>query len=135
MTVRNEGPAENAVSGQCRFMAAAYPALGAESCTEHPHDEPTFALARAFAVACQSPDPTDEQVGWMLDDAAAVVDDFDPVPAAWVVTEPQLTTEVGLDFTLTVNGEPYVIQQSEWEPSHPLSRAQWDKWTEEANAE
>ena len=123
--------AEKDAIEQCQFMAAAYPTLGAESCTEHRHDEPTFALARAFAVACQSPEPTDEQVAWMLDDAGAIVDDFDPAPAEWVVTEPQVTHEAGLDFTLTVNGEPYVVQQSEWEPSHPVSLATWREWGHE----
>lgn len=115
----------------CRYMQAAYPTLGAEACTEHRHDEPTFALARAFAVTCQSPEPTDEQIGWMLDDAGAIVDDFDPVPTEWTVTEPQVTNEAGLDFTLTVNGVPYVIQQSEWEPSHPVSLATWREWGNE----
>ena len=131
-----EQNAEKAESGQCRYMAAAYPTLDADdTCSDHRHDEPTFALARAFAAACQSPEPTDEQVGWMLEDAAAVVDDFDPKPDEWTVTEPQITDEAGLDFTLTVNDVPYVVQQSEWEPSHPLSRAEWDRWMEEANAE
>lgn len=120
---------------QCQFMAAAYPSLDAEdTCSEHRHDGATFALAKAFAVACQSPDPTDEQIGWMLDDAAAVVDDFDPHPNAWVVTEPKETDEPGLEFTLTVNERPYVIQPSEWEPSRPVSRAEWDSWQEAPDA-
>lgn len=127
----SEGARLSPESGPCRFMAAAYPSLGAEACTEHRHDEPTFALARAFAVACQSPEPTDEQIAWMLDDAGAIVDDFDPAPAEWTVTEPQITDDAGLDFTLTVNGAPYVIQQSEWEPSHPVSLATWHGWQDE----
>lgn len=117
---------------QCRYMAAAYPTLTAEdTCTDHRHDDATFALARAFAVACQSPEPSDEQVGWMLADAAAVVDDFVPTPSTWTVTEPQEAHETGLDFTLTINGAAYVVQPGEWEPSHPVSRAQWDAWQDD----
>lgn len=122
-------------SDKCRYMQAAYPDLDAdETCSEHRHDEPTFSLARAMAVAFQQPDPSDEQVGWCMDDAAAVVDDFDPAPESWSVTEPEITNEAGLDFTLTINGVPYVVQPSEWEPSHPLRRATWDEWQQEANA-
>lgn len=117
---------------KCRYMVASYPTLDAEdTCSEHRHDEPTFALARAMAVAFQQPNPTDEQVGWCMDDAAAVVDDFDPVPTAWEVTEPQLTDEAGLEFTLTINSREYVVQPSEWEPSHPVSRAQWNAWQDD----
>lgn len=119
---------------QCRYMAAAYPILDAEdTCSDHRHDEPTFSLARAMASVWQQPDPTDEQIGWMLDDAAAVVDDFDPTPDAWEVTEAVVTTTVGLAFTCTVNGVPYVIQDSDWEPAHPVALATWQSWTEAAD--
>jgi hypothetical protein len=117
---------------QCDYMRAAYPSLDAEdTCSEHRHDDPTFTLARAMAVAFQQPDPTDEQIGWCMDDAAAVVDDFDPTPDSWTVTEPEVTDEAGLDFTLSINGRPYVVQPSEWEPSRPVSRAQWEAWQDE----
>lgn len=118
---------------QCRYMAAAYPTLDAEeTCSEHRHDEATFALARAMAAAFQQPRPTDEQVGWCLDDAAAVVDDFDPAPWAWSVTEPQLTDEPGLDFTLWINGHAYVVEPSEWEPPRPVRRSTWESRVAEA---
>jgi hypothetical protein len=121
---------------QCRYMHAAYPSLTAEdSCSEHRHDAPTFALARAMAVAFQQPDPTDEQIGWCLDDAAEVVDDFDPAPLSWTVTPPELTREAGLDWTLTINGAEYVIQQNDSGGHvvvHPVSREQWDIWMTEA---
>lgn len=117
---------------KCRYMEAAYPDLGAEdTCTEHRHDEPTFALARALAVAAQDPNPSDEQIGWLLNDAAAVVDDFDPLPESWVATEPQLAEVPGLDFTLTINGRPYVIQESGQEETHPMGRDQWRAWQDE----
>lgn len=116
---------------QCRYMTAAYPTLDAvDTCSDHRHDEPTFALARAMATAFQQPEPTDEQIGWCMEDAAAVVDDFDPTEL-WTVTEPQLTDEPGLEFTLTINDREYVVQPSEWEPSHPVSRTQWHEWQDE----
>ena len=72
---------------QCRYMRAAYPTLDAvDTCSEHRHDAPTFALARALAEVFQQPDPDDERIGWFLDDAAAVIDDFDPAPLSWTVT-------------------------------------------------
>lgn len=118
---------------QCRYLAAAYPMLDADdTCSEHRHDEATFSLARAMAAVFQQPDPTDEQVGWFMDDAAAVVnDDFDPAPAEWVVTEPQITTESGLDFTLTINGAEYVIQENDsggHVASHPVARDEYRSW-------
>lgn len=118
---------------QCRYMKAAYPTLGAEdTCRgQHRHDEPTFTLARALAMVCQQPSPTDEQIAWLLDDAAAVVDDFDPAPDMWVATEPVLTNEAGLEFTLTINGREYVVQPSEWDASRPVSRTQWEAWQDE----
>lgn len=117
---------------QCRYMAAAYPTLGAEdTCTEHRHDEQTFALARALAVAAQDPNPTDEQIAWLLNDAAAVVDDFAPIPDAWVATEPKVAEIPGLDFTLTINGREYVVQESSQEETHPIRRTQWWAWQDE----
>lgn len=118
------------MSGQCRYMQAAYPILDASiTCCQHRHDAATFALAHAMAAAFQQPDPTDEQVGWCMDDAAAVVDDFDPTPDAWTVTAPKETRAAGLAFALAINGIEYVVQESEWEPSPPVLRTTWESWT------
>lgn len=118
---------------QCKFLAAAYPTLDADdTCAEHRHDWATFGLAQAMATTFQQHDPTDEQVGWFMDDAAAVVDDFDPEPIKWTVTEMDLTREAGLDWTFTINGIEYVMQENDsggHVTTHPVSRAQWDEWT------
>lgn len=47
------------------------------------HTPQTVELARAFAVCCQQPDPTDEQIGYFIDDADAVIDDVGPSP--WII--------------------------------------------------
>lgn len=126
---------DSAVTEKCRFMAAAYPTLDAEDTCgkygDHQHDEPTFSLARALAVASQHPEPTDEQVAWFLADAAAVVGDFAPATTSWQVSAPQEVREPrlpGIEFDLTINAEPYVIQVSEWEPSHPVRLDTYRSW-------
>ena len=123
------------MSEQCRYMAAAYPGSTAdETCHSHRHEARTFDLARAFAAGVhETPDPTDEQVGWFLDDADAVVDDFDPVPESWVTTAFEYTGEAGLDLTLTINGRPYVVQDNmgSGEACTPVARSTWESWTRE----
>lgn len=113
---------------KCKYMEAAYPLLGDEACSEHQHDVSTFELAKALAVVCQSPNPSDEQIAWFLDDAGAVVSDFDPTPTEWEITGLTHSYVVGLDFVLRINDKPYVIPQSDWEPSHPISLAEWQSW-------
>lgn len=124
------------MSDQCRYMAAAYPTLDAAgTCDWHRHEPRVFDLARAFAAAVhETADPTDEQVGWFVDDADAVVDDFDPVPESWVTTAFKVTDEAGLDFTTTINGRAYVVQDNggSGEEVHPVAREKWDSWHAEA---
>lgn len=122
---------------KCRYMTAAYPTLGAEdTCTEHEHNAPTFALAKALAAACyEVEEPTDEAIAWFLNDAAAVIGDIESPPLDWTVSAPVLVNEPGLDMTLTINGVEYVIQQNDsggHVESHPITRAEWDEWTAEA---
>jgi hypothetical protein len=124
---------------KCRYMEAAYPTLDAEdTCgyAEHRHDAQTFALARALAIAGQgTPEPLDEQIAWFLEDAAAIVDDFDPPPQTWDATEPQLSDEPGLEFAMVINDVPYVVQTGgHKEPAHPVRRSTWEAWTREADA-
>ena len=119
------------MTAQCQYMAAAYPTLSAEeSCSGHRHEPRVFALAEALANVCQS-DVTDEKVGWFVDDAEAVIDDFDPAPSEWSVTEPELSDRIGVEQEFRINDQPYVLPASEWEPSPPVSLATWLKWHEE----
>jgi hypothetical protein len=43
----------------------------------------TYELATAMARLFQSRTPSDEQIGWFMEDAEAVVGDFDPPPEKW----------------------------------------------------
>ncbi len=117
---------------QCRYMAAAYPTLDAsETCDEHHHDPHTFALAEAFAGVFQQSNPSDEQVAWFLNDATAVVDDFDPKPESWQVTGLEPVDEPGLEFVLTINGVEYVIQENDsggHVETHPVARLTYRSW-------
>lgn len=116
---------------QCRYMAAAYPGLSAEeSCSNHRHEPRVFALAEALAKVCQ-PDVTDEKVGWFVDDADAIVDDFDPTPSEWKLTGPELSDRIGVTQELAINDRAYVIPDSEWEPAPPVALATWLRWNEE----
>lgn len=125
---------ESGAIEKCRYMVAAYPTLDVDDTCgkygDHRHDAQTFALARAFAVVFQAPEPSDEQVAWFLADAAAIVDDFDPIPVEWVIEQRQVgdRESFNLDHAFALNGVEYVVQQSEWEPSHPVKRATWESW-------
>ncbi len=117
----------------CRFIAAAYPG---EDCFDHRHEDRVFDLSRALAAAThENADPTDEQVGWFLADADAMVDDFDPAPGAWVVTAAEPSDESGIDFTLTINGRAYVVQDNggSGEVCQPVARDEWESWLTEAD--
>lgn len=116
---------------QCRYMQAAYPELDAEDTCDgfHRHEQRVYDLARAIATAIHECEPTDEQVAWFLNDADAVVDDFDPTPEAWeVVNHGYPEAECGLNHAMRINGVEYVIQESDWEPATPIKRETWDAW-------
>jgi len=118
--------------GDCRYCLAAYPTLGDEEHLTHSDDPRMGDLARALAVLFQSTDtPTDEQIGWFCQDADAVIEDH-PDATEWVITDhvdmPPLT---GVDLEFTLNGIPYIVQPSEWEPSHPVKRETYLSWISE----
>ena len=125
---------------QCRYLAAAYPTLDAEdTCWSHRHEPRVFALAEAMAHVMQT-DVTDEKIGWFVDDANAIVDDFNPTPDAWEVTESQPPawdedldepTLPGISHTFTVNGRRYVVQDSDWEPASPVALDTYLSWIQE----
>ncbi len=123
------------MSDQCEYMTAAYPTLtGDDTCQTHRHEPRVFALAEALARSIHEEQTGDEQIGWLLDAADAVVDDFDPTPEAWEVSRWEMADGkdrgMGLIQTLTINGRAYVVQDSEWSPTPPVSREMWESWHE-----
>jgi len=88
-------------------------------------------LAVAIARMIHEVEPTDEQVGWFMEDADAVASDFDPKPDAWTVTK--LPDEEDCVLSFEVNGVAYVVEDGE---GHivPVQREPWRKWRAEAEA-
>lgn len=124
------------MSRPCRYCTAAYPSIADEICGDHIHrdEQRVYDLAIAMASVFQHRPPTDEQVGWFLDDASAVVDDFDPPPAKWRVRKlPDDFSE--FDCRFRINGVTYVLQPGEFEKVHPVRLAALRQWQREADAE
>lgn len=123
----------------CKFCLAAYPILfedgDATDCEwEHRDEQRVYDLAAAMARAFQPRPNTDEQVAWFLQDADAVVDDFDPVPAKWRVRKlPDDFSE--FDMRFRVNDVTYVVQRAEKEKTTPVRLATLRGWQREANRE
>lgn len=118
------------MSEQCKFIEAAYPTMSGDPmmCAGHRHEPRVFALARVMATAFQKPEPSDEQIAWFLDDADAVVDDFPREQSQWVIVDGGEPKESGLTHQFTLNGVAYVLQDSDWEPAHPVKRETYESW-------
>jgi hypothetical protein len=123
----------------CKYCLAAYPILFEDgdvtSCEfEHRDEQRVYDLAAAMARVFQAKEPTDEQVAWFLDDADAVVDDFDPAPERWRVRKlPDDFSEFDMRFRL--NGVTYVVQRADKEKATPVRLSTLRQWQREADAE
>jgi len=124
----------------CRYCLAAYPVLFRDgdvtSCEwEHRDEQRVYDLATAMAAVFQQRPPTDEQVGWFLQDADAVVDDFDPPPAKWQIRRlpPGKSGEFVMRFR--VNDVTYVVQEGGKEKANPVRLSTLRQWQREADAE
>jgi hypothetical protein len=126
------------MSRPCKFCLAAYPILfedgDVSSCEfEHRDDPRVYALATAMARIFQPRPNTDEQIGWFLQDADAVADDFDPPPERWRLRKlPDGNFE--FDARFRVNDVTYVLQSGE-EKMTPVRLATLRAWQREANAD
>jgi hypothetical protein len=118
----------------CRYCTAAYH-LDAEDCAlQHRDEQRVYDLAVAMARVFQQRQPTDEQVGWFVDDAEAVVDDFGPAPEKWRVRRlPDDFRE--FDCRFRINDVTYVIQPAEFDKAYPVRLSTYREWMREANAE
>jgi hypothetical protein len=118
---------------------AAYPILFEDgdvtSCEwEHRDDPRVYALAAAMARIFQPRPNTDEQIAWFLQDADAVVDDFDPPPEKWKLRKlPDGNFE--FDARFRINDVTYVLQQADKEKTTPVRLATLRAWQREANRE
>jgi hypothetical protein len=127
------------VSRPCRYCLAAYPILfeegDATSCEwEHRDDPRVYDLAAAMARLFQQRNPTDEQIGWFLSDADAVVDDFEPAPEKWRLRKlPDSNDEFVARFR--INEVTYVLQDGCKEKVAPVRLSTLRQWQREANEE
>ena len=115
----------------CRFCVAYHGEhADAEMCEmAHRLDQGVYALATEMARKFQPPPVTDERVGWFLEDADAVIDDFDPRPERWRVRK---LPDDGREFVrrFRINDATYVVPDGDgYSPPERLSdyrRAQRD---------
>ncbi len=126
-------PQPDVARAQCSYMAVAHPTLAADdTCHSHRHEDRIVELARAMAVEFQRTDPSDEQIAWFLDDADAVIDDFDPAPEAWAITDNEVMPKdlPGIVNRFRINGVEYVLQDADWEPARPVRLTTYLSWIE-----
>lgn len=100
----------------CRFCVANHGEhADAEMCEFAHRDEPAvYELGRRLACLFQGEkNPTDEHVGWFLEDANAIVEDFGERPERWRVRK--LPDDDGGEFVacFRVNDITYIIQNAE----------------------
>ena len=126
------------MSRPCRYCKAAYPILFEDgdvtSCEwTHRDEQRIYDLATAMARVFQQPSPTDEQVGWFLDDANAVVDDFDPAPEKWRIRRLPQNSYDEFDCWFRVNDVTYVVQPGCKSKELPVRLSVLRGWQREAN--
>ena len=86
---------------------------------------------RGAGPVFQQRPPTDEQVGWFLEDADAVVDDFDPAPERWRVRKlPDGFCEFA--SRIRINDVTYVIRDGDKEKVPPVRLSTLREWQREA---
>ena len=127
------------MSRPCKFCLAAYPILFEDgdvtACEwEHRDDPRVYALAAAMARIFQPRPNTDEQVAWFLQDADAVVDDFDPAPEKWRIRKLPLGGSGEFVMRFRINDVTYVIQDG-WGHIAPVRLSVLRAWQREANRE
>ena len=127
------------MSRPCKFCLAAYPILfedgDVSSCEfEHRDDPRIYALAAAMARVFQPRPNTDEQIAWFLQDADAVVDDFDPVPAKWRIRKLPDGESDEFVMRFRINDVTYVCRDGE-DYVPPVRLSLLREWQREADRE
>ena len=123
----------------CKYCLAAYPILfeggDVTACEfEHRDEQRVYDLAAAMARVFQPRPTTDERIGWFLQDADAVVDDFDPQPEKWRIR--RLPDGKNDDFIMRfrINDVTYVCRDGkDYVPPVRLSTLrEWQREADEA---
>lgn len=115
----------------CRYCIAAYEFDAADCEAVHRDEQRIYDLAEAMAKLFQARHPSDEQVGWFLEDADAVVDDFDPTPDRWRLRRlPNRFEQFVARFR--INDVTYVIEDGEGY-SPPVRLSTFRQWEREAD--
>jgi hypothetical protein len=136
--VPDEQPRQVTEGRPCKYCLAAYPILfedGETADCEWTHrDEPRiYALATAMARVFQPRPVTDEKIGWFLQDADAVVDDFDPVPGKWRIRKLPDARYDDFVMRFRINEVTYVCRDGkDYVPPVRLSTLR--QWQREADA-
>jgi hypothetical protein len=121
------------VERPCRYCMAAY-GSDAEMCG-FAHLQPADVvapLALKMARSFQGHNPSMEQIGWFMEDAAAVIEDFDPLPEKWSLRKLPLDDEDGEFLArFRINGVTYIIENGEGHCT-PVRLATYRGWQREA---
>jgi hypothetical protein len=128
---------ERVMSRPCRYCSAAYPEIAGEICDDgyHRDTQPLYDLAAAMAAVFQHRPPTDEQVGWFVDDAEAVIGDLDPLPAKWRIRRLPENNYEEFDCRFRVNDVTYVVQAGGKDcKALPVRLSTYRQWQREADA-
>ncbi len=125
-------PLEAAHPQPCRFCAAnGYDAELCKFAHERPVDT-VAPLATKLASIFQQRTPTDEQVGYFMQDAAAIISDFDPLPDVWRVRKLPCGVDDEFVMRFRVNDVTYVVEDAEGynEPVRLATFRQWQRESE-----
>lgn len=124
------------MSRPCRYCLAVCLTIADEICDEfyHRDTQPLYDLATALAAVFQHRPPTDEQVGWFVDDAEAVIRDFDPLPEKWRIRRLPEARYTEFDCRFRVNDVTYVVQAGDKSKELPVRLSTYRQWMREANA-
>jgi hypothetical protein len=131
---------EHTAGRPCRYCLAAYPILFEEGDTtpcewEHRDDPRVYDLATAMARLFQQRNPTDEQIGWFLSDADAVVDDFEPVPGKWRLRKLPDNRYDEFVARFRINDVTYVLRDGCKEKVAPVRLSTLRQWQRVADEE
>jgi hypothetical protein len=100
----------------CRYCTANYGEYADDEMCEMTHQRPAdevAPLATALARIFQDRNPTDQQVGYFMQDADEVIGDFDPIPEKWRVRKLPMSESDEFIQRFRINDVTYVVEDGE----------------------